>query len=94
MSGPREQVGAAEKGALAETPRQIPWAGWKPILQRAWVNSGRHNLSLLSAGVAFYAFLSFVPLLGSLVMTYEPRRVCRRHEVVSYAAISMLSAAA
>ncbi|WP_097093317.1 YihY/virulence factor BrkB family protein [Novosphingobium sp. Chol11] len=39
-------------------------------MQRAWVNSGRHNLSLLSAGVAFYAFLSFVPLLGSLVMTY------------------------
>ncbi|WP_461159187.1 YihY/virulence factor BrkB family protein [Sphingobium sp. TomMM35A] len=34
------------------------------------MNSGRHNLSLLSAGVAFYAFLSFVPLLGSLVMTY------------------------
>ena len=70
MSGPREHVGATEKGALAETPRQIPWAGWKPILKRAWVNSGRHNLSLLSAGVAFYAFLSFVPLLGSLVMTY------------------------
>ncbi|QPI74373.1 YihY/virulence factor BrkB family protein [Sphingobium sp. Cam5-1] len=39
-------------------------------MKRAWVNSGRHNLSLLSAGVAFYAFLSFVPLLGSLVMTY------------------------
>ncbi|TPG43726.1 YihY/virulence factor BrkB family protein [Sphingomonas koreensis] len=31
---------------------------------------GYHHLSLMAAGVAFYAFLSFVPLLGAVVMTY------------------------
>lgn len=35
-----------------------------------WVNGRTHNLGLLAAGVAFYSFLSFVPLLGALVMTY------------------------
>ena len=70
MSSASQQDQAAERGATADTPRQLHWAGWKPILKRIWVNSGRHNISLLSAGVAFYAFLSFVPLLGAVVMTY------------------------
>lgn len=32
--------------------------------------NSEHNLALLAAGVAFYAFLSFVPLLAALVMAY------------------------
>ncbi len=40
------------------------------MLGRVWANSGKHNLGLMSAGVAFYAFLSFVPLLGALIMSY------------------------
>ncbi|UXC91486.1 YihY/virulence factor BrkB family protein [Sphingobium sp. RSMS] len=70
MSVSHKRSSAAEKGATADTPRQMNWAGWKPVLKRIWVNSGRHNVSLLSAGVAFFAFLSFVPLLGAVVMTY------------------------
>lgn len=70
MASTKKQGSAAERGAHADTPRQLPWAGWKQVLKRTWVNSGRHNISLLSAGVAFYAFLSFVSLLGALVMTY------------------------
>lgn len=58
------------KGEGASTPRQLPGLAWKAVLGRVWVNSGRHNLGLMSAGVAFYAFLSFVPLLGALVMSY------------------------
>lgn len=42
----------------------------KAIAKRVWVNNGRHDVGLLAAGVAFYAFLSFVPLLAALVMTY------------------------
>ncbi|WP_223262533.1 YihY/virulence factor BrkB family protein [Sphingobium sp. SCG-1] len=58
------------KGAGATSPRELPGPAWKAILGRVWTNSGRHNLGLMSAGVAFYAFLSFVPLLGALVMSY------------------------
>ncbi|PXA92939.1 YihY/virulence factor BrkB family protein [Nostoc sp. 3335mG] len=37
---------------------------------RVYTMVGYHNLTLMAAGVAFYAFLSFVPLLGAIVMTY------------------------
>lgn len=48
----------------------MPARGWRDIARRVWRNSDRHHLSLMSAGIAFYAFLSFVPLLGALVMSY------------------------
>jgi len=59
-----------ELGAAVESPGQLGWPAWRAIFGRVWVNSGRHNIGLMAGGVAFYAFLSFVPLLGALVMTY------------------------
>lgn len=43
---------------------------WREIIGRVWIKTGTDNIGLLAAGVAFYAFLSIVPLLGALVMTY------------------------
>jgi membrane protein len=43
---------------------------WKQILVRTWKESGDDNVGLLAAGVAFYIFLAFVPLLASIVLTY------------------------
>lgn len=57
-------------GYDSHAPWHHPWAAWKAIFVRIWVMDGYHNLSLMAAGVAFYAFLSFVPLLGAVVMTY------------------------
>jgi membrane protein len=57
-------------GADAPTPASVPTKGWWAIVKRVWVNSGTHHIGLMSAGIAFYAFLSFVPLLGALVMSY------------------------
>lgn len=57
-------------GAEADSPAQLPARAWWLILKRVWTNIGRHNVGLMSAGVAFYAFLSFVPLLGALLMSY------------------------
>ena len=51
MSVSHKRSSAAGKGATADTPRQMKWAGWKPVLKRIWVNSGRNNISLLSAGL-------------------------------------------
>lgn len=63
-------LSAAESNAGADTPVGFDLEAWKAILGRVWAGNARHNLGLMSAGVAFYAFLSFVPLLGALVMTY------------------------
>lgn len=43
---------------------------WKDVLVRTWKEAGDDNVGLLAAGVAFYLFLAFVPLLASAVLTY------------------------
>ncbi len=45
-------------------------AAWKQILARTWQRTWIDNVSLVAAGVAFYGFLAFVPLLGLIVLTY------------------------
>src|SRR3546814_16524495 len=57
-------------GVESRHPWRHPWRAWRAIFKRIYVMNGYHNLSLMAAGVAFYAFLSFVPLLGAVVMTY------------------------
>ena len=73
-------------GAQAASPAAFGWPAWKAILGRVWINSGRHNVGLMAGGVAFYAFLSFVPLLGALVMTYgliaNPAVVARHMQMI------------
>src|ERR671916_1103826 len=54
-------------GTEAESPTQIPVQGWREVLGRAMRDSQEHNISLLAAGVAFYAFLALFPALISLV---------------------------
>lgn len=61
---------ATQPGADSRHPWEHPWPAWKSILLRVYAMNGYHNLTLMAAGVAFYAFLSFVPLLGAIVMTY------------------------
>lgn len=61
---------AAVPGYESHAPWHHPWAAWKAILKRIYVMDSYHNSSLMAAGVAFFAFLSFVPLLGAVVMTY------------------------
>jgi membrane protein len=53
--------------------KPITWPAaseWKQILKRTWAESGDDDVGLLAAGVAFYFFLAFVPLLASIVLTY------------------------
>ena len=57
-------------GREAPTPLQLPHHAWREVLGRVWVKTGDDNISLMAAGVAFYAFLSFVPLLAAMIMTY------------------------
>jgi membrane protein len=54
----------------AASPAAIPPLPWKRILLETWKDAGADNLSLIAAGVAFYAFLALVPFLTALVLSY------------------------
>ena len=45
-------------------------AEWRAVLTRTWKEAGDDNVGFLAAGIAFYAFLAFVPLLAAVVLVY------------------------
>jgi membrane protein len=71
-----------------------PAVGWKRIALDTWKDAGEDNLSLVAAGVAFYAFLAFVPLLTALVLCYGlfADRLTVAHDILSLAEILPASA--
>ncbi|HLL08570.1 MAG TPA: YihY/virulence factor BrkB family protein [Nocardioidaceae bacterium] len=48
----------------------MPARGWWQVTKRAWKEAKTDQVPLLSAGVAFYAFLSIFPALIAAVMTW------------------------
>lgn len=58
------------KGHQAESPWRIPRAGWKQVIRRTWQQTWLDNVGLVAAGVAFYGFLAFVPLLAAVILIY------------------------
>ena len=59
-----------ERGRDADTPRDIPKAGWRDVLLRVKDGIARDNLGLVAAGVAFYFLLAIFPALGAFVSIY------------------------
>lgn len=53
-----------------DAPWKIPLRAWWEILKRVYAAMSGNHLGLLSAGVAYYAFLSIAPLLAAVVLTY------------------------
>jgi membrane protein len=82
--GPSE---AELPGVHAETPTQIPWAGWKQILKRAWAENKADNMPIIAGGVAFFGFLSAFPALIATISIYglvsSPEDVTRQIEDLS-----------
>jgi membrane protein len=66
VSRTRESV----PGLQADRPSEIPRQGWIQILKRAWKEAKQDQVPLISAGVAFYAFLAIVPTLIAVVIIY------------------------
>ena len=56
--------------ATADGPEDLSSRDWKRVAVATWKDSGEDNLSLVAAGVGFYAFLAFVPLLTAFVLSY------------------------
>lgn len=78
---------AVDDRSSASSPADIPAPGWWAVLKRTYAEAGRDNVSVIAAGVAFYAFLAFVPLLGSLVLIYgfvaEPSSVVKHMQAMT-----------
>lgn len=69
----------AARGRGARAPGEIPTSGWRDILWRVKDRISADNLSIISAGVAFYALLAIFPALIALVglygMVFDPQQV-------------------
>ena len=57
-------------GRRAERPGEIPPRGWFAILRRVMAEVKEDNVSLLAAGVAFYAMLAIFPAIIAVVTVY------------------------
>ncbi len=66
----RETQTRNNRGREAGKPSEIPAAGWKDIFLRVKKEIAGDNLSIIAAGVAFYAFLAIFPALAAFVSTY------------------------
>ena len=69
----------AERGREARTPAEVPRPGWRDVLLRVKARIASQNLSIIAAGVAFYALMAIFPALVALVALYglafDPRQV-------------------
>lgn len=76
-----------DRGRNASRPREIPRKGWWDILVRIKDEQSKDNLTIISAGMAFYAFLSVFPALAAGVSIYalaaDPSRLQRRIDALS-----------
>jgi membrane protein len=57
-------------GRLARSPWSMPAAAWWAALKRTWSEASTDNIGLVAAGVAFYTFLSLLPIMGAVVLLY------------------------
>jgi membrane protein len=65
-----EQTSGGVPGGEAERPTQIPPKGWVQVVKRGFKEAKVDQVPLLSAGVAFYAFLALFPALIAIVSLY------------------------
>jgi len=74
-------------GGAAERPTEIPPKGWFQIAKRGWKEAQVDQVPLLSAGVAFYAFLALFPALIAIVSLYgiiaDPQTIATQMESVA-----------
>ncbi len=63
-------MGKGERGRSAEHPAEIPQKGWKDILWRVWDRQSQDNISMIAAGVAYYAILALFPAIAAAVSIY------------------------
>lgn len=68
--GSRAEAQKAPDFNAAAQPQKFTRAEWKQILKRSWKAVSTNHLSLVAAGVAFYAMLALFPGIAALVTLY------------------------
>lgn len=66
-------------GRDATRPTEMPPRAWRQIAWRVWAGITRHHLSIVAAGVAFFAVLAIFPAIAALIALYglvaDPQQV-------------------
>lgn len=77
----------SQRGRRARWPWSFPLRGWRDILLRVKEEVSRDNLPVVAAGVAFFGFLTFVPLLAAVISVYglvsDPAAVAAQIQALS-----------
>jgi membrane protein len=60
----------ADRGRMAQRPKEIPKAGWGDIAFRIKDELGKDNLSMIAAGAAFYGLFAVFPAIAAIVSLY------------------------
>ncbi|MDU9006770.1 YihY/virulence factor BrkB family protein [Sedimentitalea todarodis] len=75
------------RGRKADTPTQVPAAGWKDIAFRLKDEIGEDRVGLIAAGVAFYGLLALFPAITALIaisgLLVEPNMVVEQVRALS-----------
>ena len=81
------QTQPINKELMAEQPTEFTASDWWSIFKRLFAMIEEHNVSMLSAAVAFYAMLAIFPALASIVTLYaliaDPTDVIRHLNLIS-----------
>ena len=87
MANIEKKDNKSNRGREADNPGQIPKAGWRDIGLRVKDQISEDNLNLISAGVAFYAFLALFPTIGATIIIYgmvvDPSTVQQQLQVLT-----------
>ena len=71
-----------ERGREARSPAEVPGRGWRDVLLRVKERMSAENLSIIAAGVAFYALMAIFPALVAFVALYglafDPQQVAEQ----------------
>jgi membrane protein len=58
------------RGRLAQSPRDIPWLGWRDVLWRTWREMNQDRLTVVAGSVTYYTLLAIFPAMGVFVSLY------------------------
>jgi len=61
---------APGRGREAQSPSEIPAAGWKDVLWRVYERFQNDRVMLIAAGVTYYGLLALFPAIAALVSLY------------------------
>ena len=78
----------AQRGRNARHPEQIPRRGWRDIAWRVLYEAEQDRITMLAAGVAFYALLSLFPAIAAVVsiggLVFDPYEASQQLRELSH----------